>query len=361
MAADEGICIVLSKGHRELDAILQEKPPIKENVLALLTRLQMSDKRTITRLIQIVKLDKSNEHFKCCQNTKRFHWWSKDDVFNGNIEKIWGPEVTVLAKFVDQKVKSTIVEECSLGQITGLMVAQDAVVKALEINISDLEVIYNDFIEHCFPSFFMTIDSFKEYMSKYGYQSKDTRLLRMFNSFTVEEKQFLTFQELFLGLAAMEPKCPQTEFRYGLIFRYYDLDADQNLSDDEIRHLMNDLSDGKGSNSKAEDVIKSLSSDNRLTFEQFVKAMTTKEFVGANNLCRSPKAILSEITKKKAHTSSDSDKKTKMLVRPERKNKGICYGCRAKKYEYGVHSVKLDTSGRCVEPRSIFERMISQV
>lgn len=365
MAAIEGISIVLSRGHRELDAILEEKPPIKSNALAVLTRVHMPNKRIITRLIQIVILDKSNDRFKCCENTKRIHWWPEDDVLNGNVEKLWGPEVALVSRLMNNKVVRPL-EEYSFDRMIGLIATDDQspkekeIIEALGIESSHFAEIYNDFVEHCFPSFFMTIESFRHYMSKYGYQSKDTRLIKMFNAFTAEEKQYLTFEDLFLGLMAMEPKCPHTEFRFGLIFRYYDMDGDQSLSQQELRLLLTDLNDGSAQNdleAKAKDIITSLGTkDNKFTAKEFAKAITAKELVGTNHLCRSPHSILSLIGKQKTQNSSESEKKTKGFVKSEKKGRGICYGCRLKKYDYSLHSVKLDTSGRCAEPRRIFER-----
>jgi Ca2+-binding EF-hand superfamily protein len=76
-----------------------------------------------------------------------------------------------------------------------------------ELNIAEAEVekLYSDFIEHRFSAFRLTFHSFIDYITKYNYQKNDSRFLSLLNAFNYEKNGFLSFHELLLGLASMEP------------------------------------------------------------------------------------------------------------------------------------------------------------
>jgi Ca2+-binding EF-hand superfamily protein len=235
--------------------------------------------------------------------------------------------------------------------------------KELNIGEAEVEKLYSDFIEHCFPAFSMTLYSFINYMTKYSYQKNDSRFPSLFNAFNYEKNGFLSFHELLLGLASMEPTTSNREARIKFVFRYYDSDGDEFLCEDEFKKLIEDIApecDENKLKTKYEEAIQAIGvKNNKISLQDFCKAVGSKTFRGTSNLCRSSKAILSQISQSitdRTEERSTAQKTSAGFLKANRRNKGICYGCKGKKYDYSLHSIKLDYNGRCVEPRRIFER-----
>ena len=86
----------------------------------------------------------------------------------------------------------------------------------------DVERLYGDFLEHCFPGSVMSQHSFQVYMIKYGLKYADERLNAMFRAFNYNNNGIITFPELLLGLACGDSKSIHNETRakvsYHLIF-----------------------------------------------------------------------------------------------------------------------------------------------
>ncbi len=98
---------------------------------------------------------------------------------------------------------------------------------------------------------------------------------------------------------------------------------------------------------------------NKISLQDFCKAVGSKAFRGTSVLCRSPKAILSQISQSitnRTEERSTAKKTSASFLKANRRNRGICYGCKGKKYDYSLHSIKSDSNGRCVELRRILER-----
>ena len=61
----------------------------------------------------------------------------------------------------------------------------------------------------------------------------------IFRAFDIHKRKFLTFKEVLLGLAALEPSTQHggmpAEMRCRYIFRYYDKNSDGNLQFEEFR------------------------------------------------------------------------------------------------------------------------------
>jgi len=315
-----------------------------------------------------VKLDKSTKAFRCCQNTKRIQWLPINEVLAANVEKVWGPELSLFGRLA-KETKPQGIDEFGLEQAFFYVPKdpprslEEAMLKALQIGETEVEKLYSDFIEHCFPAFFMTIDSFKDYMTKYSYHKNDSRFPLLFNAFNYNKNGYLSFHELLLGLASTEPNTANGEARIKFIFRYYDTDGDGFLCESEFKKLVKDISPKDDENTletKVRDGIKAIGLKNdKIDLADFCKAVGSKTFRGTSNLCRSQKPILSQISQSMTSRTAERSSAKKIatgFLKANRKSKGICLRCRGKKYDYGSHSIRLDTNGRCVEPRTIFER-----
>ncbi|XP_054167537.1 uncharacterized protein LOC128964591 [Oppia nitens] len=389
-ASIDGVSIIFNRQDAELDAKLGTKIPTKDERCLQVFRTQMPDKRFKTLVVWFVALgnedkgkkDKSggrhrsgtksnkevkSEPFKCCQPTKRIHWIPVSEAIAGKIDKVWGPEVQNFAKIAKQD-KPTDLSEESLDRAMFYVPkdqprnVEQALVKGAGIGNKEAQVIYEDFIQHCFPSLSMSFDSFKDYMIKYleDYTADDDRFPLLYNAFNYNKNNCLDFHEMLLGVASMEPSAPNAEARLKFVFRYYDTNNDGKLSSDEFKKLVKAMSVGSDENSinnKVREAWTAMGATDTVDVVAFCKAVSEQKFRGTSALCRVTKPIVPQITQSQTtlvEKKATVKKKAGFLMQ-NRRNRGVCFACRGKKYDYGLHSIKLDTTGSCVEPRRIFE------
>ncbi|OTF82911.1 hypothetical protein BLA29_011040, partial [Euroglyphus maynei] len=124
-------------------------------------------------------------------------------------------------------MKETKISEYSLEEVF-LYVPRDPprnleeeMLKPIHITEKDVERLYEDFLIHCYPSFSMSIESFKCYMKKHEFEKNDHRLVRFFRGFNYTKTNYLSFHELLLGLACMEPTIQHGKFRVKFIYRFF--------------------------------------------------------------------------------------------------------------------------------------------
>ena len=183
--------------------------------------------------------------------------------------------------------------------------------KSIHITEKDVERLYADFIEHCFPSFYMCHDSFKFYMSKYGFEKSDTRMGYLFRSFNYNKNGCLSFHELLTGLATIEPCTIHGESRVRFIFRYYDVDCSSTLSVDEFKKLTMDLLSSTNPNAVSNPQVlqqkvvegmraigtQMINGTEQITMQDFILAIGSHRFRGTSSLCRSNRPIFTQISR----------------------------------------------------------------
>ena len=213
-----GLCTVLAANDKTTFEELYYEPPIDSFKCMHLMRLQMPQtQRFITRAINYVKLKSDAKNYKCCQqNIPHFDWFPLPKVRSGQVPHLWGPELVQCCKYISDKVKQKIAE---FGLEEAYMYVprdnprnlEEEMLKSLQITQTDVERLYGDFLEHCFPSLYQTYDSFRVYMSKYKFEREETRLAKLFNAFNIARNGYLSFHELLLGLICMEPAALHAE------------------------------------------------------------------------------------------------------------------------------------------------------
>ena len=129
----------------------------------------------------------------------------------GNIERLWGPEPYL---YGEEAMKSSVtnreIVEFSLDDAMMYVPhepprnKEEEMLKSAIFTEKDINKLYSDFIQHCFPSHFMSYPSFVDYMSKIGWNSTDIRLHSIFRAFNYRSTGFLSFHELLLGLGAID-------------------------------------------------------------------------------------------------------------------------------------------------------------
>ncbi|KAJ6217351.1 hypothetical protein RDWZM_008508 [Blomia tropicalis] len=317
----------------------------------------------VTRLIYFVQLSPSTG-FVCCQNSKRIKWLSINDIINERVEYMFGPElidfIKLVLKPITQKVTEYSLEEAFF------FVPRDpprnpeeAMLKSIHITEKDVERVYADFIEHCFPSFNQTFESFKCYISKYGFDINSIRLQSLFRAFNFHLNGYLSFHEVLLGIAALEPNIGHGEFRTRFIFRYYDTDYSGTLNADEFRLLVLDMNPGASQQVIDQKVVEGMqqigtqliNGRDEIVQDDFVMAVGSRRFRGTSCLCRSTKPIFTQITRSMAaRTLKKLTSRQNMgsIIRPT--PQGECVTCKEKEYTLATHSVKINSDGKIVEP-----------
>ncbi|OTF72358.1 hypothetical protein BLA29_010875, partial [Euroglyphus maynei] len=212
----------------------------------------------------------------------------------------------------------------------------------------DIRKIYSDFLEHCFPSFYMTYWSFCSYMNDY-FQECDT-LLQLFQAFNSNRCGYLTFQEFFTGIVSIEPHCPNTMLRLRFIFRYYDVERRDQLDHNDMQRIFRDLN-------LNEQTLNTLMATIRfpINFEQFVQ-LVSKDMIRTELLCRASSPLLVHIcqnfqrrndTRISSYRKSRSESSQHFHHQQSSagildKSRGPCLACRERNYEFGSHCVRFD-------------------
>ena len=197
----------------------------------------------------------------------------------------------------------------------------------------------------------MTFASFTNYISEYWkiMESDPEISVQLFQAFNFNKNGYLSFHEFLLGVVSLEPNCVQNEARLKFIFRYYDLDQDSTLNEQEFGKLLQDLN-------LTMNEYRNLFPKG-ITWTGFNELINSGSLTNCSTLCRSQIPLIPKICESYLNRNENRITANKQNVSPSSntKVKGVCLACRDKKYEFGSHCVRLDPTGRCVEPRHILE------
>ncbi|CAG2166359.1 unnamed protein product [Oppiella nova] len=335
----DGAYILLSNGDPNAYLQLKTNKVINESYCMQLPQTQKFN----IRVMYFVKLVQSNGNFKCCQQTGQLNWYPISDVLGG------------------KSLKSNLVRKKMHGSLGGAL-DEEELLKSANYGGKDVERIYGDFIEHCFPAFYMTITAFVDYMAKYGFDKRDKKLPLLFKAFNFSNSGSLTFSELLIGLSSIEPNAANGQSRIKFVFKYFDTNGDGFLSDKEFEQMVREIYP-KESNSqiqqKVTDGMKQIGvKKNGISFEAFFKACGSHKFRGTSGLCRSKTPLMAQISRSIASRSLGRPVKepsTSKVTSPQdsQKYKGVCKSCRERKYDYAIHTVRLNSDGRCVDAKRL--------
>ena len=356
--AIDGFCLVLSGGttNKEMFEELKQSPPYASFKCMQIFRLQVPQTlKFITRTIYYFRLNPIAENFKCCQAiAPHLEWFSLAIIRSGRVPNLWGPELVECCKLITDKVKKKITEySCEEAY---MYVPRDPpenieedMLKSLHITQIDVERLYEDFVEHCFPSFYQTLTSFCCYMSKYKFEYDEARLIKLFAAFNIARNGFLSFHELLLGLACLEPNSTHGEFRSQFIFRYYDLDHTGFLTEEKLKAMVADMVPAENVEEKLDEIISGIGGTSvigrfSVTEKDFLSAIGSHQIRGTSTLCRLPKSIFSQISRFLAMKcfSKINCKNVLGNVMIKRDYENICSTCTDYQYEMACHSVNYD-------------------
>lgn len=328
-AAIEGLPYVLGI---EANKYSITNPPFEHIQLLEIFRLQVPQTRKfVTRVTFYVLLKQEDQvkankgkKFQCCQDSNKLLWFDMDFICDGIVENIWGPELVEFCRLALQSETITLPQklfEFGVEQVfqyypkDSPQNLEESLLKSVKITENDIERLFNDFLDHCYPSFYMTIDSFRHYMLRNGFETQDIRLKRLFNAFNYNNNGFLTFHEILLGFVSMERDTPHDEVRIKFIFRFYDTKKKGVLYDDDFRRIIRDINVDKEGRplpmtdsevtKKIKDALVAFQArpvQGRLgvTYKRFLTGIASHSFRGTSVLCRSRKNIFSSISRRMA-------------------------------------------------------------
>ncbi|KAJ6218420.1 hypothetical protein RDWZM_009577 [Blomia tropicalis] len=284
--------------------------PFRRFSMSHLFRFQLpQSQKFITRLTYIVEIDPCSK-VKCCNNYSNLQWHSLDDAAQSRIPNVWGPEVSYFANVVTRNigVPNPLIEyslndafKYALEHPDRSQDEKELVALLTNLAVNDIERLYADFIEHCFPSFFFTRDSFQVYMQRHEIETRSKVIQRYYSAFRIRGKHYLQFTELLLGLAAIDIRTTHADARLKLVFRYYDYDKDGCLNVNEFRRLL-----GHVMQRPSERVVRSemtkigisiVNGKEVIRYEHFKRAVGSHQFRGTSSLCRANVSPFAQITR----------------------------------------------------------------
>ncbi|KAJ6217501.1 hypothetical protein RDWZM_008658 [Blomia tropicalis] len=355
-----GFCLVISGSSEKFDQ-LKDNPPCKRFTSMQVLRVQLPQTRKfLTRLIYYIELKPNTNKFQCCQPiTPRLEWWPLKTIQDGEIDQLWGPELVVYCNLISPRIPNRI-SEYSLEEAFHFVPRdpprnlEEDMLKSLHITEKVVERLYAEFLEHCFPSMNLTYNSFKVYMSNHQFENNESRQLGLFRAFNYNSNGYLTFHEFLMGLACMEPNVQHGEYRARFIFRYYDVDRSDSLSESELRRLIVDLCPTSDAvEQRFKEAMETMCTDGRreVKLADFINALGTLRFRGTSVLCRSTKSIFAQISQLMALKSMHQTGSSKQLlstVLNKHNNQGVCPTCVQKKYNLASHMMTFDINGNSI-------------
>ena len=247
---------------------------------------------------------------------------SLSSVAQNNVQHAWGPE---LAQFchqatlpIQQKFTEYTMEQ-ALAYVPREPPRnlEEGILRSIKISEKDVERLYIDYLDHVFPSSYLSVDSFKHYMKSYGFETDEKRLERYFKSFNTHNNGSLSFHEFLIGLAMMEPISQHGELRTKFIFRYYSATL-EHLSKEDLIHMIADIYPKESKTEQEKNLslalnnlqVKHVNGKEMVSLEDFSMGIGSHKLRGTSKLCRASKAIFPQISRSIAERIMMSSMKT---------------------------------------------------
>ena len=403
-SARDTTILVLANGNTHKYEFLRRNPPYEHIQLLDIYRIQMPNTRKfVTRFTFYVRLKMPNQlklqteqskstkgnrnvksHFTCCTDTTRLVWSELDFIAQGCIQNCWGPELVEFGRQIMAATKAVSeqtspqdgpyllrqrLQEFGIDEIYEILPRKDGPaengfresLKNNKVSNADIEHLYSDFLDHCFPSFYMTYDSFRHYMIKNSFEINDIRLKRLFQAFNTNQNGYISFNEMLIGLVSIERETPHVEFRIKFVFDYYDTKRRGLFFEEEMSKLVRDLNSDRDCNLKCSenDLVKrtreafscfrtkQVQGRTSISYTAFLNGIGTHAFRGTSTLCRSRKNIFLTISRRiTARTMKTNFTKGKLgEILYKRKYQGSCKSCQSRQYKIASHMSILTLDG----------------
>ncbi|KAK7088081.1 uncharacterized protein [Littorina saxatilis] len=288
-------------------------------------------------------------------------------------------------------IGEAVIEHIDTSAETSQTTPQEALLKSAKLGKKEQDLLYQEFHQVCQPSHYMNLSTFTSYITTLKGARAQT-VEGFFRAFDVHHRHVLTFREVLLGLATLEP-CTQhggmpAEMRCRYMFRYYDTNIDGFLQFEEFKHMVRDIREHKGlPNDEAslmEDALNSAKlfgeeTQDKLPSAEFLSAVGTLKFRGTSILFRLAQSCVTHLKRRDSSPCSDSDsgdepptKKQRPKLIDSKKNKaptdngelgvfkqpeGRAPTSQGKsaKYELATHTVRVRRTGSLAEVMALWD------
>lgn len=379
-----GFCRVLAgPGNTQYETLLHS-PPYQTFRCLQLNRLQVPQTfKFIKRITLYFKLKPSSESFKCCQATSpHLVWLPMKSITGQTVVNLWGPELVEFCRLVsstDWKPSRCKITEFGLEEAFSYLPRKPAcnleqhMLNLTAITSTEVERLYEDYIDFCFPSYCMSPYAFNQFMAhEFSFETNPSRLEALFRAFNYTNSGWLSFPELLMGLVCFEPNSYHGEvqpkslttlyslttllflslqYRTKFIFRYWDTQQTGRLTKEQLKAILLEINPGTDVESKLKQLATMGGGTSEITEEAFTRAVGSLKFRGTSALCRSSKPIFSTLRMAIACKHYTYSKKTINSIKAalgcvlvNRKHKEPCPTCMEKKYDLACHIAHLDSS-----------------
>lgn len=360
-----GLLIILSGANMDTFIALNDKRPFSDLQLIEVCDIQMPQTLLIvTRFTWYVKMNGIQmKHFRCCQDNENVIWVDENKLNQGVIDYMWGPELIQIFR----SVKDNVGVDCTYSEYNLDMAFQylprnppkteeEAMLCSSNLSEKDVDRLYNDFLEHCFPSMAMAFHSFKVYITKYIANFKDDMLTHLFLAFNYNSNGYITFPELLMGLACIDVHSVHNEPRAKFVMRYYDMEKRGYLTSNDIRQMISDMNPTATQieiDSKLKDLLLSLEVNcnvkdtNHINYRILLSAIGNHRFRGTSKLCRSSGPIFLMISNVIFSRKKKTDNKYTLQIASviDTPYNGVCLGCLEKKPQLAEYVISVDKDG----------------
>ena len=305
ITVEESVSLILSDGDPQLMAQYKMEQPFDSYHTFLFCARIKEYNFGFTRSVYLVRLHSNNPVLHCCSKTSRIVWLDTKKIFNNYTDCFWAPilQYNDCRRFV-KHIKEMQLDYYMYTQFFTPLFS-DQILESLNITEKQIQLLYIDFIEHCFPSIFMSFISFKDYLRKYDFITNEKTMKRLFYGFmqkvyfTDHPGFHLLFEELILGLAHIDPQCVFKWRRLQFVFRYYDIDCDGFLNREEFRELIEDIHENETSD-MIDHIVNDYwfiisPSDKGVDYEQFLEYVYNQSIIIPLSLCRFEFRVLLKI------------------------------------------------------------------
>ena len=302
---DDTLCLILSGGDSELMAKYKEVLPFDTNVSHVLSLRLRQFKFGFTRFTCFVRIHSKNHGLECCLSIPTLAWYNMISR-NYYFRDFWEPEATKFIRKFNEYMKSIRNENEVIQDLYPHHMPLSAiyyskskqieynldVLKTLNISEKDIQLFFMEFIEHCFPSVYMSFISYKLFLNNLGLTIPDGLMKLLF--IIIDNQDFLSFEELLTALICLDPHCPDINTRFKLKFKYYStyMSALRNayLIEKNLFAMVSDTH-----SHESEEVIKTIVTDymalknpssEGLTYNDFEKGVISGTIEGTDRLFR---------------------------------------------------------------------------
>lgn len=319
----------------------------------------------------------------CHVNNSSFVWMGIEDLNYNFSTKFWGPEALLFYNSIQEANQEkyemkknycdfSIKDSLKILSKKNLSREKKLLVEA-KYNKGVLLKLFNEFVTHCFPSRYMTFNSFKVFLNKANWHAEDVIFQMIFKALNYRNTNFLSFEEFLLGLAVMDIETPHSgpimEIRLEYIFRFYDSDCDNLISLAEFVRMTNDIiiknkDNGMVKCNNSSDVAKKMitmftnsieslkgasneSNKIGLTLEHFQEMIATNMAFCelTSHIFRAPFCLMLHISTKMTYASSKIQENSLLqsFGYMVAKNQKICPICRRIKFNISAHCIKISS------------------